>query len=132
MELRQAILAAADWIEKYPQTYVYKLTRVPPKGGCGCMLGHTGVFLGIDAGESISKVEEMLGINPNDLSGPYYLRMADLMGSHPEHWNWRMAVDGLRAYANHYYPAEPSKPTGSEICLAIMARPFDEKESAHV
>lgn len=52
MDIRTAILKAADHIERNPETYSFHSNDKPDCGTPGCMLGWVGVFLDVPARES--------------------------------------------------------------------------------
>ena len=131
MDIRSAILAAADWIEKNPSSYEFQRIQKPSIcGSPGCLLGYIGLYAKSNEKESHTISKEILGIR----SGEFYARMDNLLRNEP----WRVpgwednAVRGLRLYADKYHPAKPSieRKPGAEVCREIMARPFKESANA--
>ena len=106
MDIREAILKAADHIERFPLQFNYWSHDRPD--GCGtpgCALGWIGVFAGVantdvaDTCAYIDAVEEKTGIS----ALPFYYAMADLVfGWNEDGISCAMA---LRLYADKYHPA---------------------------
>lgn len=102
MNLREAILKAADHIEANPGLFDFGIPMVP--NNCwarGCALGWIGYFADVQ-GESISKVStQLLGLRD---SGVFYGRMnewgADWDDTATE------AARALRLYADKYHPKQ--------------------------
>lgn len=132
MNIRSAILAAADWIEKNPDLYNFHNTRIPDCKTPGCLLGWIGVFAGIKKGEGVNSVEKFLGCYVPGLTSEFYERISTLGGPRACVLDGDTAPIALRAYADKYHPADnPIKKPGAEICLNIMAKPYNDKEISH-
>jgi hypothetical protein len=125
LNIRTAILKAADHIERHPGDFSFKEHRYPAGAACGtpgCALGWIGFFAGLHQhGWDVTRTNEFLGI-PYDLhvGNPFYERMDDLCGT----TNWRFNVAtcalGLRRYADKYFPAEsPAVPVAFPDWMAI-------------
>lgn len=106
MNIREAILRAADRIQAEPRHYDFDNNKVPDLDNCGtpgCMIGWIGVFAGFKNGEPVSVVSEALGTS--DLE--FYHRIRQL--SRDGFCALLAAEDvpaALRAYADKYHPAE--------------------------
>jgi hypothetical protein len=120
MNIRQAILRAADHIESTPKEFNFQSVYIPDGPGCGtpgCALGWIGHFAGYDeqravaeSGDSATVLyigRKVLGVkceghmlNRNE----FYARMDTLAGG------WQhgavACARGLRLYADKYHPAE--------------------------
>lgn len=105
MNIRQAILKAADHIECKPESYNFGSCSVPALcGSPGCMLGWIGHFAGAPVDSSIGHAAlNFLGVSSTE----FYARIrsvsidgycAYLPADHVAH--------ALRAYADKYHPAE--------------------------
>jgi hypothetical protein len=131
MNIRDAILKAADWIEGHPRHFSFGFIKVPDCGSPGCAIGWIDHFLNIPAGALINggcdpwvyENRSTLGV----CDEKFYIRM-DKTGI----INWRAyakeCAEALRLYADKYHPAEPSKelPSGADVCRAIISKPFRE------
>lgn len=105
-DIRQAILMAADKIERFPGQFRFSALCVPtdPKG-CGCALGWIGYFANAAKDRCVSRVSEgVLGIGSNE----FYTRMEN-MRFPGEDWMIRASdcAACLRRYADAHHPAEP-------------------------
>jgi hypothetical protein len=121
MDIRQAILKAADWIEKHPEDFMFSATQIPKCGTPGCALWWIGHFsrmsLKTNDYESYTTVaKEVLRVPGEKLLGngsphfEFYRRMDALLG----HSGWMhyapMCAEGLRLYADKYHPAPIAVP----------------------
>ena len=116
MEIRQAILKAADSIEQHPELFNFHTTRMPDCDTPSCALG----WIALHAGKNEFRgYRDVLNVRSGK---EFYLRMRDLHGG----FGWRhTAVDcanALRLYADKYHP----KSAIPDYVLAI----FDEKVAA--
>jgi hypothetical protein len=119
MNIRDAILKAADHIERNPAEFRFASIAIPGGPGCGtpgCALGWIGAFGGLEAachGFNRS-ANEMLELPSEFLSGSlhgptieyaFYNRMDALCGS----ISWRVSASecarSMRLYADKYHPA---------------------------
>jgi len=104
MNIRQAILLAADSIEQHPQLFHYSSTMIPnPEcGTSGCALGWIAHHLGVSSKKRLcnSGIYDALGIE-DDVCFDHLRKFA---GS--GHWkrSAKVCAKALRQYANHYYP----------------------------
>lgn len=131
MEIRQAILAAADQIEAQPHRFAFgfvEIPRVKDKYAGGCALGWIGTFaLEKSPWNSYSSVLPALGIGDpsSGRESTFYARMDQINNK------WRLdakvCAKGLRKYADKYHPAV--KHTG--IPAGVLAI-FKEKATAIV
>lgn len=107
-DIRQAILMAADKIERFPGQFDFGETRVPSAPtDCGCALGWFGYFAGTEKDLVVSFVSEgLLGVTDN----VFYGRMHS-MERPGEAWPAFGAdcAACLRRYADTYHPAEPEQ-----------------------
>jgi len=106
MNIREAILEAADSIEQYPELFYFGSIANPDFdcGTPGCALGWIAFHCGITKGIAIdrfSEVTTLLGFGP-DNDDQFYDRMTDI------HCNWRNdapdCASALRKYADKYHP----------------------------
>jgi hypothetical protein len=119
MNIRQAILKAADHIERNPHLFDFKVWLMPNDCGTpGCAIGWIGLFSGktfekgcwdIDGprpGVSANVCQPALGINAEE----FYSRMdcIDLQTAFEMRWrrNAENCARTLRLYADTYHPAE--------------------------
>lgn len=107
MELRQAILKAADQIERNPDVFNYWKTSVPPCGSPGCAIGLVAAHLGFREGLYVSmNCHRILGVD----SHTFYARMGDAATSIDAAKVWMhyplLAAQSLRLYADKYHPQE--------------------------
>ena len=108
MEIREAILRAADSIEANLDLFDYYSTEYPKPdcGTPGCALGWIAFYDGARKGEVASyHGHEILGVR---CSSDFYRRMTELAGDHKK---WSKSAKGcaktLRAYADKYHPKIP-------------------------
>lgn len=104
MDIRQAILAAADHIERNPSEFNFYSIDIPRNPGCGtpgCALGWIATFLGMSnysAYHHGKGLEDVLGIS----SIRFYSRMIELDPS------WHLFAENcaktLRLYVDKYHP----------------------------
>lgn len=113
MEIRQAILKAADHIEATPNDFDFSASGIPHACGTpGCALGWIGHFLGLADKNawhvSYTKASGALGVGHYE----FYTRMTEVEGGGP---NWEVGqwplnapacARTLRLYADKYHPAE--------------------------
>lgn len=111
MNIRSAILAAADHIEANPGEFDFRSVDQPGCGSPGCALGWIGFFAKQDpqAGECyVRTVANSIGLPSPEDSMIFYNRMNAL----PRSTGWTryaaLCASTLRAYANAYHPASPS------------------------
>lgn len=114
MNIRQAILRAANHIGRHPMEFDFNSTETPSGPGCGtpgCAMGWLASFLGCDTG-SWWKVDKALGCSTSE----FYIRMDEMSGGgRPEEFGpyipgrWRksaaVCADALRLYADKYHPS---------------------------
>lgn len=109
MNIRQAVLLAADKIERTPDVYKFNAYKVPgaDDGGCGtpaCMLGWIALYAGQQAGEEVHTVcERLLGVGSTE----FYARVRTVSGTgFCALLGAKEVPAALRAYADKYHPAE--------------------------
>lgn len=100
MDIRSAILKAADRIESNPDCFEFDRIGVPTCGAPGCALGWIGVYLGMTG--SIERVAQALGVYSQT---EFYNNIHTL----PD-WNgWINSASHcariLRDYADAFHPA---------------------------
>ena len=107
MNIRNAILKAADSIERYPQLFDFD-SIYPPNADCGtpgCALGWIAYHLGIKdwIGAEDGRVYEELGIAKN-CCFPRLDTVCD--SSNPFDWKYspELCAKTLRLYADKYHP----------------------------
>lgn len=136
IDVRTAILEAADYIEANPNYFDFMSVWTPKEHTCGspgCAIGWINHFANNRIGKTIGCSEEVnavLGVTPDK----FYKRMDGfLMFSSDWRYNAKYCARRLRRYANKFHPAKPSKElkSGSEVAREIMSRKFDEKEFAN-
>lgn len=109
MHIRNAILKAADSIERHPGLFKWSSTRVanPDCGTPGCALGWIAHYVGCavwrqKGGWNYNALANAMG---TDGDGEFYSRMSETFRSH----SWRLdatdCASALRAYADKYHPA---------------------------
>ena len=152
-EIREAILAAADQIDRRPHTFVFCEASVPvSEYACGCALGWIGYFLNQGfGGRRLCNFEEvaiymwksrtpaweqwLLDRNWNSLThyGELYAVINENSEDDPtELWmeNWRgnpdMCVKGLRALADKFWPEVEPLPVPTETMPTEVRALFDE------
>ena len=114
MNIRQAILKAADSIEQHPKMFSFGSLSIPGCGSPGCALGWTGHHLGM-RGYGLKNICIAIGLplltkykDRDDCwrAMTFYTRMTELIGS----GDWRNSAPecakALRLYADKYHPAE--------------------------
>lgn len=127
MNIREAILAAADWIQNNPDDFNFKSVEVPSCGTPGCAIGWIDAFSGVRPGTVIACKD-----SPIKSTWKFYMDMDSASGD----TNWQRSAQStakaLRCYADKLYPAEPFKelPSGAEVCRAIVLKPFRERVEA--
>ena len=124
MEIREAILKAADSIESNPEWFKFSEIGIPD--GCGtpgCALGWIGAHMGLKpASYGFIEVTKTMGLAPEvflEISTPgaeyaFYNRMSILAGgdkSFDSFYLWsssaKTCAQTLRAYADKYHPNIP-------------------------
>ena len=128
MNIREAILMAADTLERHPDLWRWSNCHVPACDTPGCAVGWIGHFAGCEVRLPIDVVaKEKLGL-PHD--GYFYDRMNDLVGR-PWSSDLALCVKGLRLYADKYHPRlfrrrqVPPAPVKTPNWEAIAAQPLD-------
>jgi hypothetical protein len=129
MNIRDAILKAADHIESHPEEFDFHSVDRPGCGTPGCALGWIGVFGEVTkpAGRSwLGAVSDYIAVD----SVVFYQRMSELDGY------WTVFHDScaraLRAYADKYHPAESRSliPESVRVIFTMthaeLAREFDK------
>lgn len=138
MNIRQAILAAADHIEANPKLFKFSETNIPQECRTpGCALGWIGHFAGVqpvrdfptyngislvaDITESVFK--PLLGIRAID----FYDGMDTASGVSHSNWRWSApeCARVMRLWADAHYPVGAPKASGGlpESILAIFREP---------
>lgn len=125
MNLYNAIMKAADHIERDPESYNFGRIHVPDCGTQGCMLGWIGFYAGVTVGSDVlTKVGHDLlheaGNRHSDLS--FY----DKLGNQRYTQDVRAAVSGLRLYAETYWSHQKPK-AASDFVANLMARVMTER-----
>ena len=130
MNTREAVLEAADFLERNPNAFNFLVCTVPESlSDQGCYLGWINYFQGEDF---TPYLRDRLGrpfVSSEAVIGPTELHEADffsimsrlsknMIGSHPRPW------DVLRAFAAEYFP-EPQEPY--EYVLPVWAAMRDRE-----
>lgn len=109
MNIYQAMMLAADQIERSPDLYDFQKVTVPECGTPGCMIGWTGAFLGLKAGTLLEYmctpqdgVCAKIGLSDQQI---FYDRLRSL-GETDFHKDAKAAAKALRHYAAHYHSSE--------------------------
>lgn len=102
MDIRTAILKAADQIKSNPGSYDFQTNGVHPCGTPMCMLGHVGVFRGAAHSTffSNSQVMEIIGADSLD----HFIDRCDAVCAGYER-SPVVAARTLRLYADKYHQA---------------------------
>jgi hypothetical protein len=104
VNIRDAILAAADHIEANPGDYNFNEWAVPKPGCKACMLGWIGKFLGMEDGTCNNDVKRAIaGSRQWD---DFYWEVHKASGGWAYQDSGAGAAKALRAYADAYHPAE--------------------------
>lgn len=114
MNIREAILATARHLEKYPEEFDFSTTDVPTMPHCGspgCAIGWILSFTGTAADWSHRVIRHVLGVTETG----FYYRMNELSNelgvtdSLLACWtrDAQVCVRLLRRYADKYHPALP-------------------------
>ena len=114
MNIREAILKAADHIEHNPGRFQFNSVFVPNDcGSPGCAIGWIGRFAGAEQGSMIEILHrhdkpsavELLGLRSQE---DFYDRMRELALVAPAPWQYDAAqcAKALRIYADTYHPAQ--------------------------
>lgn len=147
MELRQAILMAADHIEGHPEEFSFRASRRPDRPGCGtpgCALGWISAF-------AVEKTANNMGFDaacpalgiPSGDHQEFYCRLSALETNTvrtysaptgtPRHWaydtQWHqqpgVCARAMRLYADKYHPAHVVLPDWN--ALAMQPLPVAER-----
>jgi hypothetical protein len=115
MNTREAILKAADHIERNPHLFRFSRTEIPDCGTPGCALGWIGFFMGIEVGACILSTQPAIASDRD-----FYDRMTALTDPF---WivSSETCAKGLRLYANKYHPAEIAEISVSSELNRIFA-----------
>lgn len=105
MEIYNAIMKAADHIERNPHSYNFFNSVVPECGTQGCMLGWIGHFMGMTGANVFREVGPRLGFGRDFLAG------AAIGVQHGEDLKDSTdAVRMLRRFAQRYHPLRTGLP----------------------
>lgn len=132
MNIRDAILKAADHLEANPQLWDFCSSTVPDCGTPGCAAGWIGHFRGVPAGRCLAigfanNMERWL-VEKN--SPMYYKIFSERMSAIDSQWPWsvKTAVKTMRKYADKYHPAEVT--TNHTDFIPATVRQLFEKVAA--
>lgn len=106
MNIRQAMLKAADSIEVKPELFRFTSIHIPHDCDTpGCALGLIGYFAGA-SGLSLICVPPLLGLNGDWWNEAHVFY--DRMGAFHDDWRHsaKNCADALRKYADKYHPAD--------------------------
>lgn len=109
MNIRQAILKAADSIERFPSLFNFVSTDTPNAecGMPGCALGWIGFHLSLGTAWFLTKeIYQLMGLPLDDDEGDdeFYARMRAIHGSCEWKYDSDLCADTLRQYADKYHP----------------------------
>ena len=113
MNIRQAILRAADHIESHPELYEFHRNEVPACGTPGCMLGWIGYFLGVK-GSVVYAVCPAMGLGQGQdgfiRNGIHKLAVEEMKrrgSGWPDYaGDAKAAARLMRTWADRHHPAE--------------------------
>jgi hypothetical protein len=118
MDIREAILKAANQIERHPETFEFFSFDKPGCGTPGCALGWIGAFMNFrhdSVSYAADTAEQVLGIQEGD----FYTRMHTVLGGGKLDDRWTddaaMCAWTLRGYADAYHPAAPRDAIPSSV-----------------
>lgn len=101
-----AIMKAADWIEKKPKLYDFTINGIPPECGVpACALGWIGYFAKIDGGKYGGHFSQELLEKAGLTTLSTFLGRMDKI-SNVWHQNPKVASSTLRLYAKKYHGGE--------------------------
>lgn len=131
MNIRDAILKAADHIERFPEEFSFNSYTVPERPHCGtpgCALGWMIAFAGTGHSLFMAFAQQVLGIVPHGkMSAGYefYCRMDELVGA-----DWVASAEacaaGLRLYADKYHPAPEPHSFARELMAKLPSEPLPQ------
>lgn len=110
MNIREAILKAADHIERNPGTFRFSVGTKPHDcGSPGCAIGWIGYFAGCKSRSYIDISKELFNIHHSEV----YLRLTSAESPLATDWaygTWPRSAErcacALRFYADKYHPAD--------------------------
>jgi hypothetical protein len=117
----QAMMKAADFIERNPGRYSFMATRVGDlNGNCpACMWGWFGFFLGFRPGGYIFKARKEAGFHGDEIL--YDFRHGEFEGFQRDS---RMAGGLMRAFANHHRAKDALDPAFLKFRDSLTAKPL--------
>jgi hypothetical protein len=136
MEIREAILRAADWIEGHPEDFDFGMGDIPECGTPGCALGWISAFAGFKAPFRYTAAADALGLEPELFLGrhffplkayAFYNRMSDLVPYEIWKRSAMMCARALRLYADRWHPSPVKEPDWNALALAPL--PIAERHS---
>lgn len=132
MNVRQALLAAADHIEAKPQAYCFRNSNKPDCGSPGCLMGWVGFFAEVKdkdnrdwaaPGYANQVAQEVLGLT----SWSHFTNLGSQLGAFSNHTqDSKQAAGMLRAYADKYHPATLAPPDWN----VLASEPLDLNEAS--
>jgi hypothetical protein len=124
MNIRQAILSAADSIEQQPDSYKFSAIGLPDCGSPACALGWIGHHLGFSMclGDIINRATKIISGKENHTE--FYRQMEGICDRRFfSKWTTTEIADGLRLFADKYHPEKDYIP-------ASVRAIFDESQAA--
>ncbi len=127
MNIREAILKAADHIERNPAAYCFSENDMPTCGTPGCLMGWIGFYAGVKPTSAcyMGAVRKALGFDYGDIGA--FVRSFNGNVSHERYMHLmdyqddaRVGAEVLRMYADKYHPAE--SPAVSEVASSKWIR----------
>ena len=112
MDIRTAILKAADHIERNPDSFRYSANSKPDCGTPGCMLGWIGIYMGVTTHFPGAFVCDVAAAISTSL-GAFIQRTRDIREGNAWYYDCSTpqllaaanAANVMRAYADKYHPA---------------------------
>jgi hypothetical protein len=111
MNIRDAILKAADHIQTHPKDYDFQSNHKPGCGTPGCMFGWVGHFLNVKSVPAAWNPDKIWMDDVCKVLGHpcLWIALSSLDSSHPDYMRAQLgdaaaAVNVLRAYADKYHP----------------------------
>lgn len=127
MNVRNAILAAADLIERNPELWAFNNTEVPPCGSPGCAIGLIGALMGAKVDTVVSHISlDVVSVKDRE----FYNRMTDINCAMPNcigrpswHDSAEVAAECLRIYADKYHANSTTKTGLPDVVRKIFRQP---------
>jgi len=116
MDIYNAIMKAADQVQREPDRYDFGGGMTPDCGSPSCMLGWIGHFLGLKQACNMD-VGKALGL---PTTRPFYERVSDLLGHSGYIRSAADAAQGMRLYAAKYHA--PARRSDAELGADLVSK----------